>query len=184
MAKAMTLIKMEEVERKIISIRDINVIIDSDIAHLYGVETKRINEAVKNNTDKFPDGYIVYLSKVEWDSLKTKFSTSNKGGKVKVPNAFTERGLYMLATILKSERATKTTIAIIDTFAKINELTKNINHITNAVSENEKKNLLKKSGEIIGEILNDSLQTKGSETTIELNLAVLKFKHTIKRQKQ
>ena len=180
----MTIIKIEEVERKIISVRGINVIIDSDIANLYRVETKRINEAVKNNPDKFPDGYIIYLSKNEWDSLKSKFSTSNRGGKVKVPSAFTERGLYMLATILKSERATSTTLAIIDTFAKINELSKSINNSTNAANENEKKNLLKKSGQLIGEILNERIKTKGSETTIELNLAVLKFKHTIKREKE
>ena len=180
----MPIIKIEEVERKIITIRNMNVIVDSDVAQLYGVETKRINEAVKNNPDKFPDGYIVYLTKNEWDSLKTKFSTSNRGGKVKIPNAFTEKGLYMLATILKSERATMTTLAIIDTFAKINELSKNISHISNTGSENEKKNLLKKSGQLIGEILNERIQTKGSETTIELNLAVLKFKHTIKREKE
>jgi hypothetical protein len=176
-------IKLEEVEHKIITLRDMKVILDSDIANLYGVETKRINEAVSNNPDKFPEGYIVHLTKDEWDFLKSKFSTSKRGGKVKIPNAFTERGLYMLATILKSEKATKTTIAIIDTFAKINELSRSIGHIAKVDSKTEKNKLLKKSGQIIAEILDDNLQTKGTETTIELNFAVLKFKHTIKKEK-
>jgi len=76
--------------------------LDADVAEIYGVETKRINEAVKNNPDKFPAGYIIELDKTEWDGLKSKFSTSTKGGKVKLPSAFPEKGLYMLATILKS----------------------------------------------------------------------------------
>ena len=71
----------------------LNVIKSIDIADLYGVETKRINEAVKNNLDKFPKGYIIDLSKEQWDLLKSKFSTSIKGGKVKLPKAFTEKGL-------------------------------------------------------------------------------------------
>ncbi|MDP1633310.1 MAG: ORF6N domain-containing protein, partial [Gallionellaceae bacterium] len=64
----------------IIVIRGQDVLLDSDVAHLYGVETKRINEAVKNNPDKFPDGYLIELDKGEWDGLKSKFSTSIKGG--------------------------------------------------------------------------------------------------------
>ena len=80
------------------------MIVDSDVAKLYGVETKRINEAVKNNPEKFPDGYIIELSKQEWDSLKSKNSTLKGGGRGKhtkyTPNAFTEKGLYMLATTL------------------------------------------------------------------------------------
>ena len=84
------------------------------------VETKHINQAVKNNPEKFPDGYVFELSKDEWETVKSKFSTSPLGGgKVKRPNAFTEKGLYMLATILKSQKAVETTIAIIDTFAKV-----------------------------------------------------------------
>jgi hypothetical protein len=82
------------VEDKIVEIRHQQVIIDSDIAELYGVETKRINEAVKNNPDKFSKNYLLELTQEEWGRLKSKFSTSIKGGKVKLPTAFTERGLY------------------------------------------------------------------------------------------
>ena len=103
----MQVIKQDQVQEKIINIRNQKVIVDVDVAKLYGVETKRINEAVKNNPDKFPDSYLFELNKKEWDLLKSKFSTSIKGGKVKLPTAFTEKGLYMLATILKSQTATE-----------------------------------------------------------------------------
>src|SRR3990170_2409538 len=103
----MGIVKIEDLKELIIEIRGQSVLLDSDVAELYGVETKRINEAVKNNPDKFPDGYIMELGKNEWDSLKSKFSTSIKGGKVKLPSAFTEKGLYMLANILKNQRAVK-----------------------------------------------------------------------------
>src|SRR5579862_2173229 len=125
----MQVIKQNQVQEKIIIIRHQKVLIDTDIAELYGVETKRINEAVKNNLDKFPDGYLFELTKKEWDLLKSKFSTSIKGGKVKLPTAFTEKGLYMLATILKSQKATVTTLAIIETFAKVKELGNVINQM-------------------------------------------------------
>lgn len=121
-------IKYQEVEKKIIEVRGQKIILDADVAKLYGVETREINQAVKNNPEKFPQGYIFTLSKNEktevvknFDNLATiKFSPQP-------PKAFTEKGLYMLATILKSPRATK--------------------------------------------------------TTLELNFAIMKFKHTIKKKK-
>jgi hypothetical protein len=179
----MEVVKFEQVENKIFSIRDQQVILDIDVADLYGVQTKRINEAVSNNPDKFPDGYVLDLKKEEWDGLKSKFSTSIKGGKVKLPKAFTEKGLYMLATILKSPQATQTTIAIIETFAKIERLSRTVKALSNVSNKDEQKTLMQKSGEMIAELLDKSLQTDGSETTIELNFAVLKFKHTIKKKK-
>jgi len=78
----------------------------ADIAEIYGVETKHINQAVKNNPDKFPAGYVIELDKAEWDGLKSKIMTSIKGGKVKRSSTFPEKGLYMMATILKSKQAT------------------------------------------------------------------------------
>lgn len=106
--------------------------LDSDIALLYGVETKRINEAVKNNPDKFPLDLMFELSGDEWESLrskistlneeqdlKSKFSTSSWGGRRKLPKVFTEQGVYMLATVLKSPKATQTTLTIMRTFAKM-----------------------------------------------------------------
>ena len=179
----MDIIKIENIADLIFEIRNKKVIIDSDVANIYGVETKRINEAVKNNPEKFPYDYIIQIDQDEWDQLKSKFSTSIKGGKVKLPKAFTEKGLYMLATILKSKNATQTTISIIETFAKTRELSRNVKELSTTQDKQKQQNLMQKSGEIIADILDDGLETDESETTIELNLAVLKFKHTIKKKK-
>jgi prophage antirepressor-like protein len=177
------IVKFENLQDRIIEIRDQKVLLDADVAEIYGVETKRINEAVKNNPDKFPAGYTIELDKTEWDGLKSKFSTSTKGGKVKLPCAFPEKGLYMLATILKSPQAVQATLAIIETFSKIRGLSRNIKTLSNIKDKEEQKTLMQKSGEIIAEILDDDLKTTDTETSIELNFAVLKFKHTIKKKK-
>ena len=178
------LIKIENLKELIIEIREQTVLLDSNVAEIYGVEVKRINEAVKNNPEKFPDGYILELDKSEWDSLKSKFSTSMKGGKVKLPSAFTEKGLYMLATILKSPQAIQATLSIIETFSKIRELSRNIKELSVAQDKAQQKSLMQKSGELIAEIFDDDLQTSDTETSIELNFAVLRFKHTIKKKKK
>jgi len=174
-------VKIENLEEFIIEIKGQKVLLDADVAVIYGVETKRVNEAVKNNPDKFPDGYIMELDKNEWDSLKSKFSTSMRGGKVKLPSAFTEKGLYMLATILKSRQATQATISIVETFSKIRALSRNIKELSVVQDKAEQKSLMQKSGEMIAELLDDDLQVNGTETSIELNFAALKFKHTIKK---
>jgi len=174
--------KFEGLTNLIVEIRGQSVLLDSDVAQIYGVETKRINEAVKNNPDKFPDGYILDIHKSEWDSMKSKFSTSIKGGKVKLPSAFTEKGLYMLATILKSPQATLATISIIETFSKIRNLSKSIKALSATQDKTEQKSLMQKSGEIIADLFDDDLQSTDSETSIELHFAVLKFKHTIKKK--
>ncbi len=182
----MEIVKFENVEEKIITIRDTSVIIDSDVAALYGVETKRINEAVSNNPDKFPEGYILVLDESEWDFLRSKISTLKKLGrgqhKKYPPKAFTEKGLYMLATILKSSKATATTIAIIEAFAKVRELGRNIREMAEMESESEKRPLMRRSGEIISEIFDDDLAIDETETSLEINFAVLKLKHTVKRK--
>ncbi len=175
---------IKQIENKIVSIGNQMVMIDSDVAALYEVETKRINEAVKNNPEKFPSGYIIELSEADWSPLRSKFSTSTKGGKTKLPKAFTEKGLYMLATILKGPNATQTTLSIIETFSKIRELGKNLQLLSKQNNDEAKEPLLQKSGEIIAEILDDDLNLSETETTIEINFAVLKFKRTIKRDKK
>ncbi|MFA5778860.1 MAG: ORF6N domain-containing protein [Elusimicrobiota bacterium] len=181
----MNIVKFEEVENKIIELRGQKVILDSDVAKLYGVGTRDINKSVKNNPDKFPSGYIFELTINEKQEVvenfhhlyKLKFSPQ-------LPKAFTEKGLYMLATILKSPRAVQTTIAIIDTFAKLRQLTRNIKELSIIKDKDAQKSLMKKSGGLIAEILDDGLEVSGSETTIEINFAVLKLKHTIKKMKK
>jgi phage regulator Rha-like protein len=175
-------VKFSQVEEKILTIRDQKVILDSDIAVLYGVETRDINKSVKNNPDKFPGGYIFELSKEEFDDLRWKISTTNLTKTRVLPKAFTEKGLFMLATILKSPKATQTTIAIVETFAKIRELARAVSELSEATEDFKQKSLMQKGGEIIADILGDDLKTTDTETSIELNFAVLKFKHTVKRK--
>ncbi len=174
----------DKIEDRVIELRGEKVILDSDVAELYGVETKRINEAVKNNSNRFPDGYIIEIDKQQKDELVENFDRFNKLKHSTVtPKAFTEKGLYMLATILTSKQAVQTTIAIVEAFQKIKSLSRVIKQLPEAQTKQEQQSLMQKSGEIIADILDDALESDESETTIELNLAVLKFKHTIKRRK-
>ena len=147
----MDIIKLETVHDKIIDIRGEKVILDSDVAALYGVETKRINEAVKNNQDKFPEGYIFKLTDSEKKELVENFDRFNK---IKHSSAdlkvFTEKGLYMLATIIKSPKAVQTTLDIIETYARIKDLSRSISKLPKA-NETEQKNILEKAAEVIGE---------------------------------
>lgn len=114
---------MADVEAKLIPLRGQSVLLDRDVAALYGVETKRINEAVRNNADKFPAEYMYELDTAEVEFLRSNFSSAKISSKSRVsPHAFTERGLYMLATILKSPRATQVTFVIIEAFAKVRAL--------------------------------------------------------------
>ena len=106
-----------KIENMIYEIRGKQVMLDSDLAKLYDVETKRINEAVKNNIEKFPERFCFRITENEFNDLKSKFSTSNeRGGSRKGHSAFTEQGVAMLATILKSKVATQVSIAIMDAF--------------------------------------------------------------------
>ena len=99
-------VPFDEVKRRIVIVRDQSVILDADVADLYGVATRQVNEAVRNNPDKFPPDYRFELSESELSDLRSKFSTANISPKSRVlPKAFTEKGLYMLATVLKSKRA-------------------------------------------------------------------------------
>ena len=220
---------LQAIENSIIEIQGVPAILDGDIAALYEVETKRVNEAVRNNPDKFPPGYILSLTNEEWDDLKSKIPTSSLRSKILIldsneseddlkskiltsswegkedclrskfstldesgrgkhakypPKAFTEQGLYMLATILKGARATQTTLAIIETFIKMRRLGRSVKELSSATSDAEKKKLMQKTGELITDIFADDLEPLESETTIELNFAVLKFKHTVKRDRK
>lgn len=178
----MNILKYDQIEARIIEIREQKVLLDRDVAELYGVETKRVNEAVKNNLDKFPEEYLFQLTDKEFNILRSKLSTTDFSKTRVNPKAFTEKGLYMIATILRSKQATMTTFAIIETFAKVRELTQTISALSDNPEEEKQKSLMKRSGDIIAQLIDDDLQASETETTIELNFAVLKFKHTIKKK--
>ena len=111
------------IEDMIYEINGIEVMLDSDLAKLYNVETKRVNEAVNRNKEKFPNRISWFLNKNELQNLRSQIATSsltnNYGGRRYTPRVFTEQGVYMLATILKSKEAIKTSIRIMDTFVKM-----------------------------------------------------------------
>ena len=179
------IVKFSDVEKKILTLRGQSALLDSDVAELYGVETKRVNEAVSNNPDKFPEGYLLDVSKTEKKELVENFDRFNRLKHSTVsPTAFTEKGLYMLATILKSERATQTTIAIVETFTKMRELSRTVAELSKAPEKAKQKTLMQRGGEIMADILDDDLQVTDTETTIEINFALMKFKHIVKRKEK
>jgi hypothetical protein len=181
----MNTIKFGEVEDKIVRLRNLEVILDRDVAALYGVQTMRINEAVKNNPDKFPTGYIFELTPNEKAEVIEIFDNpSHIVLSPALPKAFTEKGLYMLATILKSSRATQTTLAIVEAFAQIRELARTVAELSNTTENFKQQSLMEKGGGILGELLGGDLQTTDTETTFEVNFAMLKLKHTIKRKEK
>ena len=175
------IVKFNNVSDKIITIRSKKTILDFHVAELYGVETKEINQSVKNNPRKFPKGYIIELKNSELYEVRSKFLTANLEKTRVMPKAFTKKGCYMLATILKGEKATDTTIEIIEAFDKLTELKETVAELSETKDEPTQKALMQKGGEIFAEIIGNDLQTSDTETSIEINFAVLKFKHTIKR---
>jgi len=202
------LINFDDVNTKIITIRNQNVILDSDVATLYGVQTKEVNQAIRNNPRKFPKGYVFDLKVNEFESLRAlseNSKLSDNQGEVKnfdltlttnhlatalektnvMPKAFTEKGLYMLATILKSDRAIEATIAIVETFAKLKELTNNLavlNSIDTEVIEPEIiESTIEKTSGLFNELFFSGTPTS-AETSVELNLGLAKVKRTVKSE--
>ena len=133
----------DNIQNKIFTIRNMQVMLDSDLAELYGVETKRINEAVRNNVDKFPSDFYFELSKKEDELLRSKISTfkENLKNRKYVSKVFTEQGVYMLATVLKSKIATDVTISIIRTFVQMRKLLNDNTLFTQQLKNLEKQQL-------------------------------------------
>ena len=181
----LSLTMFTEVQSKIINISHQNVISVADIAELYGVETKRVNEAVKNNPEKFPDDYMFTLTLEELQDLRSKISFTKVSTKSRtMPKVFTEKGLYMLATILKSKRAIEATFAIIETFTKVRYLKQEIVNLHMENDPQKQTDKMQRFGEVITDIIMPDLKTSETESTLELNFLVGKIKHTVKRTKK
>ena len=173
---------MNNINNSICKIRGQYVILDADVAQIYGVETKRVNEAVKNNIDKFPDGYMFTLEKDELIDLRSKISTTNVSTKNrKTTKVFTERGLYMLATVLKGERARDITFAIIETFAKVRSLKRELVELHQETDKEKQASKMKHFGDVLTDIVMPDLQTSETESSLEINFFIGKIKHTVKR---
>ena len=180
-----TPILYSQVKDRIMVLRNQSVILDADVAQLYGVETKRVNEAVRNNATKFPEGYMFVLTDDELSDLRSKKSSTNVSPKSRVkPKAFTEKGLYMLATILKSKRATEVTFAIIETFAKVRHIKRELVDLHQEKDKHRQIDKMHHFGEILSDIVMPDLETTETESSLELNFFIGKIKHTVKRVKK
>ncbi len=135
------MIVQSEISSHILTLLGKQVMLDRDFAELYQVETKRLNEQVKRNIDRFPEDFMFQLNESELKNWKSKFATSNKEimGLRKSPFAFTEEGIYMLATVLNSSVAVETNIAIIRTFKKLREFSKHYNALAKQLIEIDRK---------------------------------------------
>jgi len=136
------LIIQSEISSRIFLLRGKEIMLDRDLAALYKVETKVLNQAVKRNIKRFPSDFMFQLSEDEFENLRSQFVTSSSrhGGRRYMPYAFTEQGIYMLATVLKSDVAIDVNIAIMRTFAKLREFSKHYNTLAKKIMEVERKN--------------------------------------------
>jgi hypothetical protein len=134
-----TLVPMERVERVILLIRGHKVLLDADLAALYGVETRRLNEQVRRNVGRFPADFMFQLTAQEFYNLKSQFATSSWGGKRKLPFVFTEHGALMAASVLNSERAVKVSIQVVRAFVKLREMLATHKVMAGKLTELEKR---------------------------------------------
>ena len=134
------LVPIEVTEKKILLIGGQKVMLDSDLAALYGVTTKRLNEQVRRNLKRFPADFMYRLSREEIESLRSHFATSSSwGGRRTPPYVFTEQGIAMLSSVLNSDRAIQVNIEIMRTFVKLREMMSSHKDLARKLSELEKK---------------------------------------------
>jgi hypothetical protein len=177
---------IKEVEDRIIVVRGQKTLLDRDVAMFYGVETREVNQAVRNNPRKFREGYVLELTKEESAALRSNLLTlepeSGKGRHSKYNfKAFTSKGLYMLATCLKSERAADATVAIVETFDKVQTLKQELLELHTEKDKAKQASMMQHFGEVLTDIVMPDLQTQETESTLEINFFIGKLKHTVKR---
>ncbi len=127
------------IQRKIYELRGEKIMFDFDLAELYGVETKVLNQAVKRNLDRFPRDFVFQPTLKEWISLRSQFVTSNRGGRRYMPFAFTEHGVTMLASVLKSTKAAKMNVAIVRAFIGLRQMVLQYKGLAKKLAALEKK---------------------------------------------
>ena len=132
-----TVIPVESIVSKILLVRSEKVLLDKDLAELYGVETKQLKRAVRRNINRFPKDFMFQLTEKEFDSLRSQFGTSSWGGTRYLPMAFTEQGVAMLSTVLNSERAIGVNIAIMRAFVRLREMAATHKELARKLSELE-----------------------------------------------
>ena len=132
---------LQQIESKIHEIRGQKVMLDYDLAELYEVQTRALNQAVKRNIDIFPDDFMFQLSEKEWEVMSSQIvmTSLNKRPKTALPYAFTEHGVTMLANVLKSKKARLTSISIVRAFITLKKFISNYNEISETLKELENK---------------------------------------------
>ena len=133
------MVSEEIISDKIYIIRNQKVMLDRDLATLYGVETRVLNQAVKRNISRFPNDFMFELSKEEFDNLTSQIVTSSWGGTRKLPSAFTEHGVMMLSSVLKSDKAIQTNIQIMRTFTKLKQMLLDASELKITILQMQKK---------------------------------------------
>ena len=133
------LVLREGIENKILSIRGYRIIMDKDLAILYGVGTRDLNKAVNRNLDRFPDDFMFQLNREEFTNLMFHFGTSSWGGTRKLPRAFTEQGVAMLSSVLRSKKAIHVNIAIMRAFVRLKSILANHKELAAKLNELEHK---------------------------------------------
>ena len=153
-----------ELENKIFPIRNTQVMLDKDLAELYGVELKRLNEQVKRNIERFPSHFRFQLTQNEYENLRSQFATSslNHGGRRYLPYVFTEQGVSMLSAVLKSKTAIEISIKIIDSFVNMRRFISQNSLLFERINllEEKQSNSEKKIDYILDAIESKSIQTK------------------------
>jgi len=140
MAVKHALVPVERIEQAILRIRGHNVMLDQDLADLYGVETKALTRAVRRNLDRFPEDFMLQLSTEEFGNLRRQFGTSSQwGGRRYPPYAFTEQGVAMLSSVLRSQRAVQVNVEIMRTFVRLRRLLASHANLQRKLDELEKK---------------------------------------------
>lgn len=134
-----SIVPVERIEQIIFIIRKQKVILDSDLAALYGIETKTLNRAIKRNIERFPESFVFQLTKDEAENLKYQIGTSSYGGRRKLPYAFTEHGALMSSNFINSPQAISMSLAIIQTFIKLRQLLSTNKDLAHRLDELEKK---------------------------------------------
>lgn len=137
--KLLALVPREIIQNKIFLIRGLKVMIDKDLATLYGVDTSQLTRQVRRNIDRFPPDFLLTLTRQEVANLKCQFGVSSWGGTRKPPFAFTEHGILMLSSILNSKRAIQVNIQIMRTFSKLREMLESHKDLRLKIEEMEKK---------------------------------------------
>lgn len=164
MSTEISLIPEDVVINKIYFIRNQKVMLDRDLAELYSVETKRLNEQVKRNLSRFPEDFMFQLSEIEFQNLKSQFATSSWGGIRKLPYVFTEHGVLMLSSVLNSEKAIQTNIQIIRIFTKIRQMLVDTTELSLDVEKIKKKiDNQGKNIELVFQYLDELLEKKDTK---------------------